>query len=306
MAVEAIEHYLHDILAVKVNEYGVSYDFTKIIINTVRTQIYSCIQHWSDTPFRKALLLLGYEEGLFYEPAGKLDIKCFVVTTIRNSPLETAQSNDFKQAGLSSSLSDGQVKAITGKAISYFNTLNFEELAKLAKKDSHIDYYGELAQQYPVSWTALQRAGTSAGKKVVYTRVVFEKPFIPENFVPANINDQELFEAVFDGYSCEIDSALLEALDSCLINNYAFTSDCFKMVTRNFKKLLQVMEFVLTHERAFVTSNYYIENGYIERRNRPLKAGRNLRDMMEHYSQTSDLGHKHAKVLKEVYSNLKG
>ncbi|WP_020072496.1 hypothetical protein [Faecalispora sporosphaeroides] len=305
MAVEAIEHYLYNILTVMLNEYGVSSNFTKQIINTIKTQIYSCIQHWSDISFRKALLLLGYEEGLFYEPAGKLDIKCFVVATIRNSPLETAQSDNFGQAGLSSSLSDGQVKEITGKAISYFNALNFEELSKAAKEDGHFDFYGVLAQQYPVSWTALQRAATSVGKKVVYTRVVFEKPFIIKDFVPVDINDQEVFEAVFDGYSCEIDPELTKALHNSLINNYAFTADCFKMVTRNIKKLLQIMEFLLTHERAFVTSNYYIENGYIERRNRPLKAAHNLSDMIEHYSQTSDLGHKHAKVLKEVYSKLR-
>lgn len=42
--------------------------------------------------------------------------------------------------------------------------------------------------------------------------------------------------------------------------------DSFKMLTRNIEKLLFVINFVLANEGVFATANYFISNGYIERR----------------------------------------
>jgi len=49
-------------------------------------------------------------------------------------------------------------------------------------------------------------------------------------------------------------------------------TDSFKALTRNIEKLLLVMEYLLQHDVPFVTSNYFITNGYIERRAKLLKA----------------------------------
>ncbi|KPU45701.1 hypothetical protein OXPF_09340 [Oxobacter pfennigii] len=158
-------------------------------------------------------------------------------------------------------MSDSQVKAVTGKAISYFNKLNFEELSKVAREDNHFDLYGELAQRFPVAWTALQRIAGSAGKKTEYTKVPFEKPFVLDGFIPVDIESNGMIEAVLDGYSLEIDPQLSESLYNAVAYGTPFTVDCFKMMTRNIEKLLKIMELLLTHDQAFVTSNYYIENG---------------------------------------------
>lgn len=308
MAIEAIEHYLHDILAISIKNHGVSEGFVKQIIDTVGTQIYSCVRHWEDVPFRKALLLIGSEEGPFYEPAGKKDVKCFVVVTIRNSPLETIQSMDYEKAGLSSELSDRHIKTITGKAISYFNQLDFGELSKAVKEDSHFDLYADLAQRFPVAWTALQRAAGSVGKTTEYTKVRFERPFVLDGIATTSTKNNEMIKAVVDGYSLDIDPQLSTALYNVVSSEGLFAVDCFKMVSRNIEKLLKIMEFLLTHDRAFVTSNLYLENGYVERRIKPLRAAtcRNgHREMLEHFSQTVGLGYKHAAALKNIYTLLK-
>ena len=65
------------------------------------------------------------------------------------------------------------------------------------------------------------------------------------------------------------------------------------------------MEFILTHNQAFVTNNYYVENGYIERRIRPIKAASYYSDVTQNLSQASRLGYKHKKVLKNMYLLLK-
>lgn len=74
-------------------------------------------------------MLLGSEEGPFYEPAGKADVKCFIVVTLRNSPIETIQSDNYVSAGMQNSLSSQDVKEITSGAIRFFNPLDFPPCA---------------------------------------------------------------------------------------------------------------------------------------------------------------------------------
>ena len=68
MVHDCIERYLKDTLQVQLDGFGVSGSFAERITNTVRNQMLSCIYHWNDETFRKALLLIGSEEGAFYDP----------------------------------------------------------------------------------------------------------------------------------------------------------------------------------------------------------------------------------------------
>lgn len=103
--------------------FGASGQFIEHVCWTVEKQMLSALYHWTDIPFRKALLLLASEEGTFYEPGGKTEVKCFVVLTLRNSPFETMQSESYQETGLSKSLSDAQIKVVTSAAIVYFKRL---------------------------------------------------------------------------------------------------------------------------------------------------------------------------------------
>lgn len=127
--VAKVTQYLQDVLAPTLNHFHVPAAYARQIIDTVELQMTSFLRHWDDLAFQRTLLLLGSEEGPFYEPAGKADVKCFIVVTLRNSPIETIQSDNYACAGMQNSLSSQDVKEITSGAIRFFNPLDFPPCA---------------------------------------------------------------------------------------------------------------------------------------------------------------------------------
>jgi hypothetical protein len=67
-AFNEIDAYTNTILKKQLQKIGVSNAGLYAIINNVRAQLYSIIKDWNDLDFRKPLLLIGSEEGTFYEP----------------------------------------------------------------------------------------------------------------------------------------------------------------------------------------------------------------------------------------------
>ena len=71
------------------------------------------------------------------------------------------------------------------------------------------------------------------------------------------------------------DPQLLEVLRSLSPSSRSiFVVESLKSATRNFEKLLDILEFLLTHDLKFASTNFYIENGHVERRIKPLRAGK--------------------------------
>ena len=84
------------------------------------------------------------------------------------------------------------------------------------------------------------------------------KPFELEEL--NNVLTDEIKETV---YESGIDSTFNDTLCNLLLeiknnNSKLFFIDSFKMCTRNFEKLLKVLEFVLTHDAFFLTNNYFL------------------------------------------------
>lgn len=249
---------------------GVSDAFIEYTMQVIERQGTSLLRNWDDLSFRKTVLLLGSEEGPFYEPAGKADTKCFVVVVIRNSPLETLQSKTYQESGLVHAFSDDDVKAITGKAIRYFNKKDFSALCQQAKSSLTPDLYREAAARYPVAWSALRHLANTSAKVVDYEKVPFEQPYTLDKHMQAVVSQDTGTEilkvrSVFDGYSPELDPQLIELLHWLAETNGIFTVDSFKAATRNVENLLKIIEVLLTHDGAFVTPNYYLRNGHVER-----------------------------------------
>lgn len=69
-----VTQYLQDVLAPTLNHFHVPAAYARQIIDTVELQMTSFLRHWDDLAFRRTLLLLGSEEGPFYEPAGKAEV----------------------------------------------------------------------------------------------------------------------------------------------------------------------------------------------------------------------------------------
>jgi hypothetical protein len=99
MTHEVIERYLNEILKPNFDTYGTPAVFTERILATVRELMSSCVSHWNDVPFRKAILVVGEEEGSYYLPKARADIRNFVVVTLRNSALESIHSDSYNPTG---------------------------------------------------------------------------------------------------------------------------------------------------------------------------------------------------------------
>ena len=306
--VEKVTQYLQDVLVPTLDHFRVPAAYTRQIIDTVELQMISFLRHWDDLAFRRTLLLLGSKEGPFYEPAGKVDVKCFVVVTLRNSPIETIQSDNYASAGMQSSLSSQNVKTITSGAIRFFNPLDFSSMCLQAKKCSGCDYYQEIVERHPVAWAALRALGTTSAKIIDYPKVQYNNPFSIEacNEIQINGEDESQKErltkkVIFDGYSAMWDPQLLELLRKLSSSSgNIFVVESLKSATRNFEKLMDILEFLLTHDLKFVSTNFYMENGHVERRVKPLRAGHTSKETEKNLSQTAGLGYRHAAALNHL------
>ncbi len=306
MIVTPMLNYLQTRLVPFLTRRGVSDAFVEYTAQIIGQQGTSLLRNWDDTEFRKTVLLLGSEEGPFYEPSGKTDVKCFVVAVIRNSPIETMQSENYREAGLATAFSNDDVKAITGSAIRYFNPLDFSKLCREAKTSGQPDLYRDIAAKYPVAWAALRTLGGTSAKVVDYPAIPVIAPYqFPNSLLPVlapEENDapaERIATSCYDGYTPAVDAVLLKQLNRIAdAPGGTLMVDAFKVASRNFEKLLQIIEFLLTRNKAFVTTNYFLENGHVERRVRPLRAAHTVNEMRQHFTQTSGLGPKHVAACK--------
>ena len=300
---DAVSHYLNHILTPRLRGYGVTEQFLLYTVSTIHTQMTSLLRHWNDREFRNTVLLLGMEEGLFYEPPAKIEIRCFVVVAIRNSPIETIQSDTYPEAGLSQILNSKDVKEITSEAIQYFSKQDFAELCSQAKLSTKRDLYLELAEEHPVAWTSLQCLAGVRGKTADYPPVQVEAPYHLDGIddgTEGTAESGKLAVGVYDGYSPEIEPPLAGYLKMLSADsNGVLIVDSFKSVTRNVTKLMGILEFLLTRNLLFVSTNYYLENGHVERRMKLLRAGHSTRDMKRNMADTTGLAYKHRFMLNK-------
>ena len=80
-------------------------------------------------------------------------------------------------------------------------------------------------------------------------------------------------------------------------SNGVLIVDSFKSVTRNVVKLMGILEFLLTRNLLFVSTNYYLENGHVERRMKLLRAGHSTSDMKRNIANTAGLAYRHKLIL---------
>ena len=88
---DAIDKYLDTILIPQLEHLGVQSFPGAIegVVTDIPLRLQSMLSCWHDLRTRNTLLLLGREEGAFYEPrSASLEVRAFVVVTVRNSLLE--------------------------------------------------------------------------------------------------------------------------------------------------------------------------------------------------------------------------
>lgn len=271
----------------------------------VRTQLDSLLRHWEDHSFRNTILLLGLEEGTFYEPPRKLEIRCFVVVTIRNSPIETIQSEAYAQAGLSASLPGAAIREITSEAIRYFNRQDFGALCPQAKTSSRKDIYGELQMRHPIFWSALNHLARASAKTVDFPWISCPEPFPLAGIEPGSgLGPAEINPVCLDAFDPVIDPQLSHLLHYLTSNSgNSLILDSFKALTRSAEKLFDGMEFLLSRECSVATSNSYLENGHAERCVKPLRAGHTAAEIRRNLTQISGLGYRHQAALRQYLTD---
>ncbi len=80
-----VKDYLDKILKPQLKLYKVSAGDIDGICDVISEQMHSALYHWSE--MKNVFITLTEEEAFFYKPDAPLEIKAFVVLTVRNSPI---------------------------------------------------------------------------------------------------------------------------------------------------------------------------------------------------------------------------
>jgi len=81
------------------------------------------------------------------------------------------------------------------------------------------------------------------------------------------------------------------------IKERGFFVDCFKYLTRNYEKLLNVIQYLIENKSSFCTFNYYISNGYITKRNNMLRASHHPKEIIPKFTKNNAVTSKHKRCL---------
>lgn len=295
--VEEVEYYLDNILKKQLENFTDS-NVDKIIDN-VRMQIYSLIYHWNDIEIRNTILLAGLEEGSFYLPNANNYIRSFVVVAIRNSYIESAGSQFYKSYDFGRQILDSEMKDITGAAIKYFKELDLSTLALKINLDAENDYYLNIIKKYPNSFEVLKILANSNKNEVYFDKLSISS--CSNIFVNGmNTSGGRDRTTIEDGYTDTIGLDLIKAIQSFKEHDIPFISNSFKFITRNYEKLLRVIQFLLESDMTLVTSNYYISNGYVSKRNKLLRVAHTDKERDISMRNVTGLSKKHAKVINDT------
>ena len=310
---EIINKYTDEILYNQLLNLNIKEKYAIEITENIKEQIYAIIYHWKDVHFRKALLVIGEEEAKFYEPEADLDVKTFVVVAIRNSLIEIIFSDECYKFGIKEALPGKCVKLITSSAIEYFSKVEFNKICEELQGIDINDKYKNIASKYPMAWEALCKLGNCIGKKVIYKNTVPNtKMKITDLKVVHNNKEKQNQKMICDtqsGINEKFSEAVINYLREILKNKNksVFYTDCFKMITRNFEKLLQTMEILLENDKIILTSNYLITNSYIGKRENLYRAVHCIDEMiskMKHPDFFAGLSKTHQTILKEHVDNI--
>jgi len=260
---DAIDMYLDTILTPQLEHMGVQTfpGAMEAVVTDIRLRLQSVLFRWHDLRTRNTLLLLGREEGAFYEPrAAPLEVRAFVVVTVRNSLLE-----DLGIPGASlipadvleeeKPMQESDVRKITEAAISYWQTIDVHRLHVLlpAAED---DPFGRLPKDAPHAWHVLSTLANTRERTVTFAPCQAPRPSLPKATVE---HDPEERSVVLSGITPEFDTLMVSSLRAIRNGRLKYLySDSWKWLTRHPGKLYRALDFALAHGGTVVTQNYLL------------------------------------------------
>lgn len=278
-----IENYLNNILSPLLVEYKVKYRYVLKICEDIRNRMFSILRFWNDEKKRNAILFLSKEEAPYYLPKNKPFVAEFVVTTIRNSMLEIAASDNCHSIKMIQALSNEEIQKITSSAIIYFAEYSFEEMVDELPEE-FVNVYETAIDKYPIAWLALLSISSMDQQVLELSNTEIEES---QALFGRHVALPKIEVAVCDGYSLSFDAQLCSMLNKIISGeNSVFFVDCSKMLTRNFEKYLHVLEIILKSNGIFCTCNYYISNSCLEKRKRFIRAAHTSQDFADNMGKT--------------------
>lgn len=255
----------------------IKYRFRIKIIEDIKNRLCSLLARWDDEEYRETILFTTKEEALYYKPFAENEIRELVVAGIRNSMLEIAASTNCSKFKMPEQLSNKKIQELTSSAIKYFASCDFKTLIKEAQNTTHEDIYEIARQKYTLAWKILKEIAFL--NEIEYDFKKAENCRKTEQENEQTLSKIREKTVVCDGYTLDFDEYLQEVLGDVIAGKSdAFYVDSFKMLSRNFEKILHVIQIILEHDKAFVTCNYYISNGHLEKRKKILKAAHTSED----------------------------
>jgi len=217
MVCDVVGKYHNAVLKPKLVALDILPEMIERVVFTSSELMKSCISHWTDASFRKTVLVVGEEEGTYYSPKASIDVRKFVVVTLRNSALESVHADSLKPANKRLSRSD--INEITSAAIEYFKNLDFDNVSnKLGTLEN--DIYGRLSKKYLVAWTALTELSKTPRQVSKYNPVpITVNPTLDNLKLQHAVkgyflgkDQSQMTNVVSDGYSLTIDHGLQQTL----------------------------------------------------------------------------------------------
>jgi hypothetical protein len=231
------------------------------VIADIRLRLQSVLAHWQELPMRKTLLLIGREEGMFYQPElAPLDIRALVVVAIRNSLLEDLGSSgssllppDLHRSNWP--VKDENIRFITQEAIVYWQQVDLEHLSLPPSPPSQ-DTFGNLKQDFPHAWHVLSRLAQAKTQTISFSASQASLPTLPVSSIAIGKPKQTRVESGINPHFDSHHIDFLRAIQDAEID-ILFT-DSWKMLTRHPQKLFRILDFVLAHQGSVVTHNYLL------------------------------------------------
>ena len=173
--------------------------------------------------------------------------------------------------------------------------------------------YSAIARQYGVDPRTVKTAYLRAqnGETIVRnqrkrrSKLDGFQDIIKDKYIPQEILDNAENNTSIKEYTSGITNTITPALASILkaaLNKEIpfFYVYAFKILSRNYEILLQVLEFTITNDIVFITNNFYIQNGYVSRRKDLIRTGHNGIFNENAFNTISQISNKYNQELEKL------
>jgi hypothetical protein len=292
-----VQGYTQSVLVPQLRSLGLTKRQREIVADDVTQRLESLLSHWSDLPFRRAVLTIGTEEASFWEPrSANLEIRSLVVVTVRNSLVTDLNASRAYTPGLRSGkelLPDQQMPWITSEAINYFQAANLDTVQVQPNRDM----FGSLPRRFPNAWHALSLLGNSSDRETACKLPMTEAEPVDLAARYASIKHTE----IESGFDPGLNDFLAEVLRKVASKELElFLSSSLKGITRNPEKLLSIIDHILRFGGTVLTPNYFLSPDYLARRHPLLRPAHFSSEVAAQVANPDGLSERHREALASI------